>query len=175
MGLFNFKRKKGAEEAPTALPMLERQGVSAVQELSSRPAPVLGVDAIYAFMQTDYEAKGYDDALTNPEESYKKDNVRLFQYDLKILIQRSFIYYDDKLKEIDFHIGTRTRAGLVDLVEELKIKRVVVLEHIEKLKILQQDAENNTGFSERISLSYQRGFMRGLAAITQTKIMDITL
>jgi len=60
-------------------------------------------------------------------------------------------------------------------VEELKIKRELVLEHIEKVKQLQQETENNAGMSERIRLSYQRGFMRGLSAITQTKVMNITL
>ena len=180
MGLFNFTRKK--EKVNTSLPgadvpMVER---SMVPQPIDAPTPTtetpqLGVDAIYAFLQYDYETKGYNDALTNPDESYKNDNIKLFQYDLHILIQRSFMYYDDKIKEIDFHIGSRTRAGLIDLVEELKIKRELVLEHIEKVKQLQQETENNAGMSERIRLSYQRGFMRGLSAITQTKVMNITL
>lgn len=179
MGLLNFSRKKEQPENNDVmgLPILERslapQPIDAVVEQAS--VPLLGVDAIFAFLQADYETKGYDDALTNPDESYKSDNIKLFQYDLQILIQRSFMYYDDKIKEIDFHIGSRTRAGLIDLVEELKIKRNLVVEHIDKVKQLQHDCANNSGMSERITLSYQRGFMRGLAAITQTKVMNITL
>jgi len=179
MGLFNFNRKKEQSSQPEGAdrPMLERsmapQPIDA--DAIQSDVPVLGIDAIYAFLQADYETKGYNDALTNPDENYKADNIKLFQYDLQILIQRSFMYYDDKIKEIDFHIGSRTRAGLIDLVEELKIKRNLVIEHIEKVKQLQHDTASNTGMSERITLSYQRGFMRGLAAITQTKVMNITL
>lgn len=180
MGLFSFTKKK--EQVNTSLagadiPMLERSmAPQPINEPAATPeAPLLGIDAIYAFLQADYETRGYHDALTNPDESYKNDNIKLFQYDLQILIQRSFMYYDDKIKEIDFHIGSRTRAGLIDLVEELKIKRELVVEHISKVNQLKQETESNAGMSERIKLSYQRGFMRGLAAISQTKVMNITL
>lgn len=180
MGLFSTNRKKeqvNSSLPSSDIPMLERSmAPQPINEPTPTPeTPLLGIDAIYAFLQADYETRGYNDALTNPDESYKNDNIKLFQYDLQILIQRSFMYYDDKVKEIDFHIGSRTRAGLIDLVEELKIKRELVLEHTSKVKQLQHDTESNTGMSERIKLSYQRGFMRGLAAISQTKVMNITL
>jgi hypothetical protein len=180
MGLFSIKRKnQPVNSGPSSadIPMLEKSiAPQPINEPTPIPeTPLLGIDAIYAFLQADYETKGYNDALTNPDESYKNDNIQLFQFDLQILVQRSFTYYDDKIKEIDFHIGSRTRAGLIDLVEELKIKRELVLEHIGKVKQLQHETENNAGMSDRIRLSYQRGFMRGLAAISQTKVMNITL
>jgi len=176
MGLFNFSKKgqaAGANPDVEALPLSKQADNTGEQTVVDSAS--MGIEAIYAFLQADYEEKGYNDALTNPDESYKVDNIKLFQYDLQILIERSFLYYDDKLKEIDFHIGSRTRAGLIDLIEELKIKREIAVEHIHKLQQLQQETANNAGMSERIKLSYQRGFMRGLSAITQTKIMNITL
>ena len=78
------------------------------------------------FFQDDYETRGYNDALTNPDESYKSDNIRLFNHDLLILIDRSSNYYDNFLKELDFHISSRSRAGLIDLVEELKIRKEII-------------------------------------------------
>ena len=79
------------------------------------------------------------------------------------------------LKEIDFHISSRSRAGLIDLVEEMKRRKEMVLEHLEKIKALKQDALNGTGATPRIGLSYQREFMRGLSAISQSKVFNRNL
>lgn len=132
----------------------------------------LGLDAIFAFYQDDYESRGYNDALANPDESYKTDNIRLFNHDLLILIDRSSNYYESFLKELDFHIGSRTRAGLIDLVEELKIRKEIVTDLLEKIKQVKADAVSGTGPSQRIALSYQRGFMRGLSAISQARMLN---
>jgi hypothetical protein len=131
-----------------------------------------GLDAIYAFLQYDYESRGYNDALTNPDESYRNDNISLFNQDLQILIDRSITWYETLLKETDFHISSRSRAGLIDLVEELKIRREVTADHLSKARKLKEDVLNGSGGSKRIELSYQRGFMRGLYAISQSKLFN---
>jgi hypothetical protein len=92
-----------------------------------------------------------------------------------ILIDRSSNYYDSFLKELDFHISSRSRAGLIDLVEELKIRKEIVTGHLEKIKTIKADALNGNGSTQRIALSYQRGFMRGLSAISQSKMFKRTL
>lgn len=134
-----------------------------------------GLDAVYSFLQSDYESKGYNDALTNPDESYKADNIRLFHHDLIILLDRTQVYYDGLLKELDFHISSRSRAGLIDLVEELRIRKETVTDHISKLKTIKEDAVAGAGATQRIALSYQRGFMRGLSAISQSKLFNRNL
>jgi hypothetical protein len=135
----------------------------------------IGLDAIYTFFQADYETRGYNDALTNPDDSYKTDNIRLFNHDLLILIDRSTNYYENFLRELDFHIGSRTRAGLIDLVEELKIRKEIIKDLLEKIGLIKAEAVNGTGPSQRIALSYQRGFMRGLSAISQSKMFNRNL
>jgi hypothetical protein len=135
----------------------------------------IGLDAIYALFQDDYESRGYNDALTIPDESYKNDNIKLFNHDLLILIDRSLNYYENFLKEMDFHIGSRTRAGLIDLVEELKIRKEIVKDLLEKIKGIKEEVEKGTGPAQRIALSYQRGFMKGLSAISQSKMFNRTL
>lgn len=131
-----------------------------------------GLDSIYAFLQNDYETRGYNDALTNPDESYKNDNISLIQHDLMILIERTATYYETMLKETDFHISSRSRAGLIDLVEELKIRKEITMDHLEKVKQIKAEAQNSGNASQRIVLSYQRGFMRGLYAISQSKLFN---
>lgn len=179
MALFNFLRKKNHNTDGN-----DGNPVGIHKELLSPGDPAgyntslisgngtRGLDAIYAFLQYDYESRGYNDALTNPDESYKADNIMLFHHDLIILIDKSSTYYEDLLKEVDFHINSRTRAGLIDLVEELKIRREMVLDHIEKVKVIRKEAVSGTGSTQRIALSYQRGFMRGLSAISQSKLFN---
>lgn len=131
-----------------------------------------GLDSIYAFLQSDYESKGYNDALINPDESYRNDNIRLLRQDLMILIDRTVNYYETLIRETDYHISTRSRAGLLDLVDELKMKRDLLQSHIEKVNSLKAEASAESGSSQRIVLSYQRGFMRGLYAISQSKFFN---
>lgn len=172
MGLFKIFRKKNKENPETG-----NQSVN-----GNRPGDglisvngAMGLDAIYAYLQYDYESRGYNDALTNPDESYKADNIKLFNHDLLILIDRSATYYEGLLKDVEFHIGSRTRAGLIDLVEELKIRKEIVLDHLIKLKAIKEETIKGEGSAPRIALSYQRGFMRGLSAISQSKVINRNL
>jgi cold shock CspA family protein len=131
-----------------------------------------GLDAVYAFFLNDYESIGYNDALINPDETYKSDNIRLLNHELFILIERTSTYYEDLAKEVEFHISTRSRAGLVDLVEELKIRMQIINDHRGKLTAIKKEALEGTGHIQCIGLSYQRGFMRGLSSISQAKVLN---
>jgi hypothetical protein len=131
-----------------------------------------GLDTVYKFFLNDYESKGYNDALTNPDESYKSDNIKLLNHELFILIERTSTYYEDLAKEMEFHISTRSRAGLIDLVEELKIRMQIINDHRDKLSEIRKEALTGTGAIQRIGLSYQRGFMRGLSSISQAKVLN---
>lgn len=174
MGLFRKSSKKNGNAAnngePAGMQLNPQQGPFSSGVVSVNGSK--GLDAVYEFLQFDYESRGYNDALTNPDESYKADNIKLFHHDLIILLDRSMVYYDGLLKDIDFHISSRSRAGLIDLVEELRIRKELVLDHIAKLKVIKEEAVSGSGATQRIALSYQRGFMRGLSAISQSKLFN---
>lgn len=181
MGLFNFLKKNQKQLKPNenqiALPANDFPAELSSVENNHGKAVALngeakGIDSIYSFLQSDFEIKGYNDALTSPEDSNKKDNVRLIQLDLEILIQKVDTYYKDSLREIDFHVNSRTRAGLIELVEELKTRKEMVLEHMIKVDEIKKEIQTNSGMTQRIVLSYERGFMRGLSAMTQSRIIN---
>lgn len=185
MGLFNFFKKNQTEAANqnltaenAALPDIpkdifveDRQPGSTEALINSNLTPI-GIDSIYAFLQGDYENKGFNDALTNPDDSYKKDNILLIRHDFQILLERVKTYYEDLLKEIDFHISSRSRAGLIDLVEELQTRRQMVVEHESKVKTLFEEMSTGDGVFQRVILSYQRGFMRGLSALSKSNVLN---
>ncbi|NJK85680.1 MAG: hypothetical protein HC906_06655 [Bacteroidales bacterium] len=110
--------------------------------------------------------------MVNPDDSYKTDNIRLIKLDMQILIDRVTTYYDNLISELSLHIVTRSRAGLVDLVKELETRKKLVEDYKIKIKVITDDMNNENGMCQRIILSYQRGFMRGLSAITQLNVLN---
>jgi len=151
--LFNRKNhqntglvEEGQEITPTGLAQVKLANLPVNGEK--------GLDTVYAFFLNDYESRGYNDALTNPDESYKSDNIKLLNHELFILIERTSSYYEDLAKEMEFHISTRSRAGLIDLVEELKVRMQIINDHREKLTEIKKEALTGSGAIQRIGLSW---------------------
>lgn len=186
MGWFNFFSKKNGVEVKNAAnngiststdPDFPREALGEGDfklQQGSLAANGLGngMEQIYNFLQADYESKGYSDALVNPDNSYKTDNIRLMQLDLKILIDKTNTYYENLISELNLHIVIRTRAGLIDLVQELENRKILVEDHQKKLVELKESMNDDNGMCQRIILSYQRGFMKGLSALTQSGILN---
>lgn len=119
----------------------------------------------------DFEKKGYEDAINNPDESNKNAKINEFKGDLKILIDRVTNEIQKNILNIESHIDSKGRTGLMDLAEELKSKKATYQFDIDKLNEITKSIETNSGMFERIILSYTRGFMRGITAITQSKFL----
>ncbi|MFT5213129.1 MAG: hypothetical protein ACI9WV_000845 [Patiriisocius sp.] len=171
MKIFNlFKRKANIENT-----LLEENIPSKelfIEEVDNDDFEGIGslkkynLDKIYVFAETDFEQKGYDDALINPDNSYSNDNIKLLRYDLHIKIKRAYKTYEDYIKDIEFHIESRKNAGLIDTVKLLETELAKIKDSIDEVKSIEEDFKAETGLVERISLSYKRGFMRGLAAMS---------
>jgi hypothetical protein len=177
MGLFSFLglRKKASAELDGDPEIPKEKFVDESDptndSLDVMDANKVGLELIYDFLQYDYEGRGYGDALTNPDDSYRRDNIKLIRLDLEILIDKVYSYYKDHEKELDFHIRSRERAGLVDVVELIKSRKETLLDHMAKVESIRQDMINEQGVMSRLHLSYSRGFMRGLSAITRSEIL----
>lgn len=126
----------------------------------------LPIDVIYGFLKEDYESKAYHDALTNPDKSYKETNMVIIRSNLEVKFKQVMLKYEDMLRDISFHIQSRTQAGLTDIVELLKSKKETYEKHLEELKRMKQDLDNNELYMTGIFKSYEVGFTRGLASIS---------
>jgi hypothetical protein len=131
---------------------------------------VKGIDVIFDYLEVDYEQKGYNDAIINPDMSNRDDGVKLLKSNLQIIIQRVNTYYTDLIFTLDFHISTRTNAGLIDLVKNLELQKSRIQGHLDEIMKIQDAINNETGVVRGIILSYQRGFMHGLSDLTQTNV-----
>ena len=131
-----------------------------------------GIEGVYAYMLSDFEGKGYRDALSNSDVSSREDNVRLIHLGLQIRIDQAKLYYEDRIKEIAAHIASRSQAGLNDLAQELETRKKIYSGHLEALEALKKELGSSDGTTFRVVHSYLTGFKRGLAAITYAKILN---
>ncbi len=174
MNIINLFKKKVVEDTieekvPTKELFIEES--EPINSSNSEELSKYSLEKIYAFAEIDHEQKGYDDALINPDNSYSEDNIKLLKYDLHIRIKRAYKTYGDYIRDIEFHIESRSNAGLIDTVKLLKTELEKTKDSIEQVKEIEKDFNNNIGLVERVSLSYKRGFMRGLAAMSD-QILD---
>ncbi|MCD8740182.1 hypothetical protein LT679_06165 [Mucilaginibacter roseus] len=129
------------------------------------------INLLYSFLDRNHEAKGYDDALVNPDSSHLNQNLDALKSELIRTIKKVKTFYEDFIQETEYHIISRSRNGLVDIVEELEMKKRIAVGHLEKVKIIQDSTENNEGDCKGIMISYTRGFKNGLAAISHYEIL----
>lgn len=173
MGLFSFLKQKNntpnvpediltEKEKPGDVLTGENNGISPVQ---------FGINLLYQFLEKNYEAKGYDDALINPDTTHLNQNIETLKNDLERTIRKVKTFYEDFIRETNFHISSRSRSGMVDTVEELIVKKETAESHVKQVKEIEEEAKNNRGVGQGIVLSYTRGFRNGLAAISHHAIV----
>ena len=189
MGLFNFFNGKqnsngnaiDSRQDNLANPLLEipenvflekeKSTTDTIQTDRTTSNSENGISVLFNFIEKNYEGKGYDDALINPDNIHLEQNVEALKNDLERTIRKIKTFYEDFIREINFHIETRSRSGMVDTVEELTVKKDTAEEHINQILVIENDAKDNKGIGYGIILSYKRGFHNGLAAISHHSIM----
>jgi hypothetical protein len=177
MGLFNFYKKN--ENQPDTLSSEEKtddlltEGKNSFEHIKYNPeTDVKGIEAIYAFLRADYESKGYNDALVSMDDNYETDNIKQIMLELRILFQEVRTYYEDIIRELEFLIASKGRSISNETLEEYKYRKGMIYEHITKVEEIRKDMYNKESFVQRIILSYQRGFKRGLSTLAQPDMLN---
>jgi hypothetical protein len=184
MGLFSFFNKKNGysngNDIPGVLPKMDlppvpenvfTENTNIPTETSTQPAPDKNINLLFEFLDRNHESKGYDDALINPDVSHLDQNIQSIKNELERTIRKVKTYYEDFIKEIDFHIESRIRSGMIDTVDELKMKKDISESHIKKVLEIEEDLRNGRGDGQGALMSYTRGFKNGLAAISHHSIL----
>lgn len=178
MGLFDlFSRKSLSEQHSELEPKQEDKNLSEIKEpdfIDSSESNLkenglsiaLPIDEIYQYLHNNFESRGYDDALSNPDISYRDMNKKLIISNLKVLFKQVKQTYIDSLNRTDFHIKSRSQAGLIDIVELLKNRKETLNDHLKEIIKMEEDLEKGEDYMIGMLLSYERGFLRGLAALS---------
>lgn len=186
MGFWDFLKPKNADLSQSA----ESEETSALTEddvkiidrnlfiKDQKSSDVPGIQSetswkrIFDRIRRNYELEGYNDALGTADNKYRDDNIQILKLDLHADIHEAEIDIKEYLREVDFHIKTRSKAELMDLVEELETKREICLERLKTMDEIKSDIANETGTAIRIVLAYKRGFNKGLAALSMANIIN---
>lgn len=188
MGLFSFFNKRNGQtngadmlngSSSQALPDIpedvfsekEKPADSSLNSESGAKTNENGISVLFQFLERNHESKGYDDALINPDNTHLQQNVEALKNDLERTIRKLKTFYQDFITEINFHIASRGRSGMVDTVEELTVKKQTAESHIKQILEIEEEASNNKGVGQGVIISYTRGFKNGLAAISHHSIM----
>jgi hypothetical protein len=140
-------------------------------EPNETPQEINNLQTLYTYLAQNLEKKGYEDALMNPDSSYRDEYVRYIQNELNLMISKVNTYYYSHLRTIDLHIDTRKRGGMLELVDELETERKTVEDEMKVVAEIENDSKKSTGLTENLFLSYKRGFMNGFAAITYNTVL----
>jgi len=170
MALLDFFKRQKTEDLPE-IPeeVFIEKNESAVRG-ESRSIVDASIDGVYEFLRADYETRGYHDALTNSDSSYYQENVDVLMWDLVILCDHSVIKYNDRLYEIENHISSRKKMGVLDVVQDLESEKRRIEQLISTIQKIKSFAEERKEAPLRVIKSYQRGFHRGLVALSKSAI-----
>lgn len=130
------------------------------------------MDGVYNYLRGDYHNKGYADCLVNSEPKYREDNIEVLLLDLELLIDQTTQKYNEELRDIDFHMQSRSDEGLTNLVSQLEVRKKVIGEYLEKLSTFRTDAINREKTALKIIKSYSKGFQRGLVALSSSQLLN---
>ena len=185
MGLFNFlnrQQRNGhnhipdleapAQDIPEGLFIENAQTGKAPPDVKPTNQAISGIHTLYEFLDKNYESKGYNDALINPDATHLDQNVTALKNDLERAIRKVKTFYEDFIRQINFHITSRSRSGMIDTVEELTVKKETAESHIKQVLEIEEQAKQNQGVGYGIVISYMRGFKNGLAAISGYSILN---
>lgn len=141
-------------------------------EPTEEQSEVTDLKALYKFLEQSFEKKGYEDALMNPDTSSMEEQVVLLQNSLTLMLSRVRTYYSSYMRNIEFHIETRKRNGMIETVDELETHKKNIEEEISIVQLIAEEARQGSGLGQTMILSYKRGFRNGFAAITFNNILS---
>lgn len=187
MGLFSFFNRKNTHtngaalngaSADIALPEIPEnifiekdKSAPTTAEDKSKPTEGSGINTLFQFLEKNYEAKGYEDALMNPDTMHLEQNLNSLRNDLERVMRKVKTFYEDFIREVNYHITSRSRSGMIDTVEELAIKKETAESHIKQVLEIEEQSKSNQGLGQGIIISYTKGFKNGLAAISHHNIL----
>lgn len=127
---------------------------------------------LYIFLDQNLEKKGYEDALTNPDTHYMKQQADSIRNQLVFIVSRAKTYYAGHLKDIAFHVETRKRQNLMELVAELETHKAKIEDEQKTVESIENEVLKEGWPCQNLINTYRRGFLNGFAAITYETILS---
>ncbi|MDR2119225.1 MAG: hypothetical protein LBP25_06800 [Tannerellaceae bacterium] len=119
------------------------------------------VERVHEYLRRDYEKVGYEDAIANQDTAYKEQRLKEIKSGGTQLCEEIILKYNEDIEYLNVRIEIYKRDGLQDSEKEYTAKKTVYLQHIERIRNIQENLEKG---EETIFDSYNRGFAKGQRA-----------
>lgn len=126
----------------------------------------LPIDIIFNFIHKNFEEEGFQDALVNCELTYRDAKEKIIRNDLEMLFKRITLRYKKDIREVDVQIDIARQIYALTTVNKLLAQRETYEEHLSEINEMQTLLNNNDPKMLTMIESYQRGFLKGIAAVT---------
>ena len=124
------------------------------------------IDIIFNFIHKNFEEDGFQDALVNCELTYRDAKKKIIRNDLEMLFKRITLRYKKDIRDVDVKIDIAREAYALTTVNKLLAQRETYEEHLSEINEMQTLLNNNDPKMLTMIESYQRGFLKGIAAVT---------
>lgn len=175
MGLFSIKRKEAEQiqqEIGDTAPIvpIPKEKFTLETRVEKNELPIFEV---YRQLREDWETKGYTDAKSFPETSYRDSNKKTIVERLALLMQEGMLKYEDKIAEMEILIDQATQNGFIETLAKYKRQKSVLERHFNELSSLAKDVNEGGSTIKAILTSYDMGFARGIASVGEDKVNNI--
>lgn len=124
------------------------------------------IDIVYGFINKDFEQKGFDDAMTSSESSYKESGMNLIVNELRQLFEQVKLKYKGDIRDMNVLQHNLEMQGLPTQAAQVKMRLDTFAEHMSKIEGMEEALDNKEERVMRMVSTYERGFLKGLAAKT---------
>lgn len=178
MGFFDIFGKKQSPksvvETSQEVDMTDTEKV--FDQEGEKPSPIvtinygtgMPIDAIYAFINYDYEQDGYQDALVNPSAEYCRTKETIILNQLQHLFRRVLLRYRGEIREMDVKIENAKSLFALTSASLLNARKDTCEEHISEINRMIEKVNSKSPEMMIMIDAYRRGFSKGCAAQTAT-------
>ena len=125
------------------------------------------IDAVYAYIEKDWEAVGRQDAMENTDASCMEGKKEIIRQGLIHRFDLVKLNYNAKIRDYQTRLDNLKTFGLLGSMNQLTAQIDTCKEHLEKIKEMEQKLKEGDPSLTSMVDSYKRGFTMGVALETK--------
>lgn len=125
------------------------------------------IDAVYAYIEKDWEAIGRQDAMENTDANCMEGKMEIIRQGLMRRFDLVKLNYNAKIRDYQSRLDNLKTFGLLGSMSQLTAQIDTCKEHLEKVKEMEQKLKDGDPSLTSMVDSYKRGFTMGVALETK--------
>lgn len=125
------------------------------------------IDAVYAYIEKDWEAAGRQDASENSDVNCMEGKMEIIRQGLMRRFDLVKLKYNAMIRDYQSRLDNLKTFGLLGSMSQLTAQIDTCKEHLEKVKEMEQKLKDGDPSLTSMVDSYKRGFTMGVALETK--------